>query len=846
MAEPAADPWWCTPLAELAAALGGGTDGLDAREARARLERFGPNRFLTTPRRPLWLRYLARFRNPLVLVLLAASAVNAFTGELAGSLIVAVLVVASVTIDFVQETRADRVAERLRASVAVRARVRRDGRDLDLPVTEIVPGDVVALAAGDLVPADGRLIEARDFFVQQASLTGEPYPIEKHANDLARAALGLEQAVNAVFMGSAVISGSARLLVCRTGERTAIGQIAGGMRDPAPPDAFQIGTRRFGLLIMRLTLLLVLFVLAVTLATGKPWAQALLFAVALAVGLTPELLPMVVSVTLAAGATRMARAGVVVRRLAAIHDLGAMDVLCTDKTGTLTEARIRLERHVDPSGRATDRVLVLAYLNSFFETGLRSPLDEAVLAHGRIDASRWTKVDEVPFDFERRRVSVLLDDGSERLLVVKGAPEDIVRLSADYEESGPKFLRALDAPARARIMAVHDALADEGFRVLGIAWKRVGRDHDHAVVDDETGLTFCGFAGFLDPPKPDAREAIELLAARGVALKVVTGDNERVTQHVCRALGVEVAGVLTGAEIAAMDDDALALRAEQANLFCRVSPAQKGRVIAALKRRGHTVGYLGDGVNDAPPLHTADVGLSVDTAVDVAREAAAMILLRHDLKVLHAGVVEGRRTFANIMKYVMMGTSSNFGNMFSMAAAAAFLPFLPMLPVQILLNNMLYDVSEVPIPTDRVDEAELECPRSWDMRFVRDFMWTVGPVSSAFDFLTFYALLTWFDAGERLFQTGWFIESIATQVLVIFVIRTRGAPWSSRPSGWLAAAALGVVAFAATLPLSPLGAQFGFVAPPWQFYAFVGGMTASYLLVVEAVKRLFYRWHPAV
>ncbi|HSD55028.1 MAG TPA: magnesium-translocating P-type ATPase [Burkholderiales bacterium] len=840
------DAWWCAALAETQSALAAGAGGLSAELARDRLARFGPNRFVDRPARALWLDYLAHFRNPLVLVLLGAAAVGAATGERIGSLIVVALVVASVTIDFVQERRASRVAERLRATVAVRARVTRDGRDLDVPVAEVVPGDVVLLAAGDLVPADARVLEARDFFVQQANLTGEPFPVEKHAAELAHDAREPDAATNAVFMSTSVISGSARVLVCRTGGTTEIGRIAGSLREAAPPNAFEIGTRRFGLLIMRLTVLMVLFVLVVNLATGKPWPTALLFAVALAVGLTPELLPMVVSVTLAAGAVRMARRGVVVRRLPAIHNLGAMDVLCTDKTGTLTEARIRLERHVDPLGRDSDRVLELAYLNSFFETGLRSPLDEAILAHTHIDAGGWIKIDEVPFDFERRRVSVLIDDGRARLLAVKGAAEDVVRLSAPYEESGPGFGRALDDVARGRILALHDRLADEGFRVLGIACKAVDRDHPHAVIDDETGLTFCGFAAFLDPPKTGAGEALRLLAERGVTVKIVTGDNERVTQHVCKALGIDVAGVLTGAEIARLGDDALRVRAVDVNLFCRVSPAQKGRIIAALKRAGHTVGYLGDGVNDAPPLHAADVGLSVDTAVDVARQAAAMIMLRHDLRVLHDGVIEGRRTYANIMKYVMMGTSSNFGNMFSMAAAAAFLPFLPMAPVQILLNNMLYDVSEVPIPTDRVDAAEIARPRAWDMKFVRDFMWTVGPVSSLFDFLTFYLLLAWLDAGEKLFQTGWFVESMATQVLVIFVIRTRGRPWASLPSPWLAATSVAIVAIAAALPLTPLGRHFGFVAPPWQFYALVAALTAVYLVAVEAVKRRFFRRHAPV
>ena len=838
------DAWWLASRGEIEDAAGGSARGLTQGEAEARLRKSGPNRFMDTNRRPAWLQFVARFRNPLVLLLVIASALSAMTGDVTGFLIILSMVLLSVSIDFAQEYRAGRVAERLRQSVALRTRVLRDGAAREIPLADVVIGDVVLLAAGDLVPADALVIDANDCFVQQSLLTGESFPAEKRAG-VVPADAGLESAVNALFMGSSIISGSAIALVVRTGNRTAMGGIAGSLARTPPPTAFEIGTRRFGLLIMRLTLLLVLFVLLLNGVLGKPWPEAFLFAIALAVGLTPELLPMVVSVTLAVGALRMSRRKVVVRRLSAIQNLGSMDVLCTDKTGTLTEARIRLEKHLAPDGTDSARVLELAYLNSRFETGLKSPLDDAILAHGEIDVSRWTKIDEVPFDFERRRVSVLLDDGERRLLVVKGAAEEIVRLCASCEGGRTGSVAAIDEAERMRLLAQHDELADEGFRVLGIACKEVGRDHPHAVVGDESELVFAGFAAFLDPPKTEAAQALRALTASGIAVKIVTGDNERVTQHVCRLLGIEVTGVLTGIEIEALDDAALRVRAERATLFCRVNPAQKGRVIRALKAAGHVVGYLGDGVNDAPPLHLADVGLSVDTAADIAREAADMILLEHDLGVLHEGVLEGRRTYGNIMKYIMMGTSSNFGNMFSMAGASALLPFLPMRPAQILLNNMLYDLSEVPIPTDRVDDSDLARPRPWDMEFIRNFMWVVGPVSSLFDFLTFYVLLAWFHAGERLFQTGWFIESLATQVLVVFIIRTRGNPLASRPSPWLAAASAAIVVTAVVLPLTPVGAWFGFVAPPAGFYAAVAAMVLAYLILVELVKRWFYRRYDA-
>jgi Mg2+-importing ATPase len=814
--------------------------GLSEAEAASRLIRFGPNLLRQTRRRAVALQFLAHFRNPLVLILLAASSLSAVTGDSTGAFIIALIVLMSVTLDFVQEFRAGQAAERLAAQVAVTATALRDGRPVEVPVARLVPGDVIVLSAGNLAPADAWLLEARDFFVNQAQLTGEPYPVEKRADAAAEPEMGSPETDNSVFMGSSVVSGSARALIMHTGPATALGQIAVSLEQQPPPTAFERGTRQFGLLIMRLTLALVLFTLLVNVAFHRPLLESFLFAVALAVGLTPELLPMVVSVTLARGALRMAANKVIVKRPSAIQDMGAMDVLCTDKTGTLTEARIRLERHVDARGRDSRRVLELAYLNSFFESGLKSPLDDAILRHGEIDVTGWEKIDEVPFDFERRRVSVLVERQGSRLLAVKGAPEDILNLCTRYEgEAGAAI--EFDAAARARCLALFEGLGEEGFRVLGIAWHPVPGDHPHAVVTDETELIFAGFAAFLDPPKAGADEALAALTASGVALKIVTGDNERVTRHVCACLGVPVAGVLTGKEIADMNDDALSARVEQVNLFCRVNPAQKNRILLALKARGHVVGYLGDGINDALSLHTADVGISVDGAVDVAKHAAAMILLEHDLKVLHAGILEGRRTFGNVMKYIMMATSSNFGNMFSMAAATLFLPFLPMLPLQILLNNLLYDFSEIPLPLDNVDAEELARPRRWDMVFIRDFMLTIGPISSLFDFLTFYLLIALLNADETLFRTGWFVESIATQVLVIFVIRTRGNPLASHPHPWLTLTSLGVVATAMLLPFTPAAAWFGFTPLPPLFFALLAGLILVYLLLVEVGKRRFYQ-----
>jgi P-type Mg2+ transporter len=833
-------PFWQIHAAALMERLSSSPDGLSSAEAAARLFQFGPNLIHAERKRALVLQFLAKFRNPLVIILLTASALSAFTGDATSFFIIGTIVLISVTLDFVQEYRAGQAAERLRQSVAVRGQVLREGKPLEIPLAEMVPGDVALLSAGNLVPCDGRVLEAKDFFVNQALLTGEPFPVEKAAGELPGEPDVLA-AGNTVLLGTSVISGTAKVLMCRTGQNTELGEIADTLLAKAPATAFEQGTQHFGFLIMRMTVLLVLFVLLVNAFFHRPWLESFLFAVALAVGLTPELLPMVVSVTLSRGALRMAANKVIVKRLASIHNLGSMDVFCTDKTGTLTEARIHLERHIDPLGRESDRVLQLAYFNSFFETGLKSPLDDAILEHQEIDATGWRKIDEVPFDFECRRVSVLLDNGTTRLLVVKGAPEDILRLSVSYEADGEAAPLPLDEAALASVNAQFEGLSKEGFRVLGIASRQVGMDHSHAVVSDETELVFAGFAAFLDPPKESAKGALAGLAADRVAVKIVTGDNELVTQHIFAQLGLPVTGVLTGAEIQQLGDQALSARVEQVNLFCRVTPAQKNRVILALKQRGHVVGYLGDGINDAPSLHSADVSISVDSAVDVAKAAADMILLERDLGVLHAGVLEGRRTFGNIMKYIMMGTSSNFGNMFSMAGASLFLPFLPMLPVQILLNNLLYDISELPIPLDRVDDDYLSRPRHWDMKFIRNFMLIVGPVSSIFDFLTFYIMLAVFHAGEALFHTGWFIESMATQVLVIFIIRTRKNPFKSRPNPWLMACSLTVVAVAVLLPFTPAGVYLGFVAPPPFFFLVLTAMLLAYLLAVEGVKQWFFR-----
>ena len=797
--------------------------GLAGAEARRRLGETGPNEFPLRKTRPWWMEFARRLRNPLVIILLAASALSAATGDITSFVIILIVVLASVTLDFAQERRADRAAEALGRRVQLKASVWRDGKAVRLPVRDIVPGDVVELAAGALVPADAKLLDANHLHVNEALLTGEAFPVEKRPGKN-----GSHDKVD-LFMGTSVISGTATIRVLHTGARTEAGRIAGALGAQRPPSGFERGTRSFGLLIMRLTAFMVLFVVLVNVALQRPLLESFLFAIALAVGLTPELLPMIVTVTLARGALRMGEKHVIVKQLSAIEGLGRMDVLCTDKTGTLTQARLTLEASVDVHGHPSERPLSLAYLNSHFESGIRSPLDEAILRAGG-DASGWTKVSEVPFDFERRRISVVVSQGRDALLVVKGAPEHVMALCNDPDRSiADKTLGEFGA---------------RGLRVLAVASKPVV-GHSGGRVREE-GLTLCGFLAFSDPPKRGIESVLRSLEKRGVALKILTGDDEAVTRHLCERVGLRVEGVLRGTQIARMDDTALGARVEATTLFCRVNPMQKNRIVRILKARGRVPGYLGDGINDAPALREAEVGISVSNAVDVAQEAAALILTRRDLAVVHDGVIEGRRTFVNIRKYLLMGTSSNFGNMFSMAGASLMLPFLPMLPAQILLNNLLYDVSEVPLPLDQADEEEIRAPQRWDVGLVQRFMWTLGPVSSLFDFLTFWVLLAVLHADEKLFHTGWFVESLATQVLVIFVIRTRLNPFRSRPATALVATSLAVVAIAIALPFTPFAPRLGFVAPPPAFFLVLALLTAAYLVLAQLVKAQFYKSRSAL
>ena len=815
--------------------------GLTAAEASERLREFGPNDPAPPRRGALFQELLLLLVNPLVVILLIASILSAALGQRTDAIIIFVIAMSSVAINFFQTYRSGQAIRRLQEHVCLTASVLRDERWQEIRRDEVVPGDIVRLAAGDLVPADGKLEQSRDLFVQQAALTGESMPVEKEAGDESETEEKGPAARDRVFLGTSVVSGTGLLSVTATGSRTSFGLISAKLRERAGETEFERGLRQFGLLIMRVILFLILFILIVRVALHRDAFESFIFAVALAVGLTPEFLPMITSVTLARGAVRMAKEEVIVKHLPAIQNFGSIDVLCSDKTGTLTLGVMRLDAAVDAEGRESDRPLELGYLNSRFETGIRSPLDTAILEHARHESDGYAKCDEIPFDFSRRRLSVVVERTTAtgrqgRLLITKGAPEGILELCEAYECEGGQ--RKLDDQARARTRKVYEDLCAQGLRVLAVACRTV-ETHDGFSPADERSMLLVGYLAFADPPNPDVASALSRLKRDGVDVKILTGDNELVARHICSAVGFEDPLIVLGPDIDRMTEPALSHVAEQAKVFARVTPMQKLRILRALRQRGHVVGFLGDGINDAPALHAADVGISVATAVDVAREAADIILLRPGLKVLHRGIIEGRRASGNVLKYMLMDTSSNFGNMFSMAGASLFLPFLPMLSTQILLNNFLYDSAQIMIPTDNVDAAYLRRPQRWDMRLIRNFMLFIGPISSLYDFLTFYVLLRFFHATEPLFHTGWFVESLATQTLVVFVIRTAGNPLRSRPSLALTVNTLLIVAVGVLFPISPLGAILGFTPLPLPFFLFLIGSTLTYLILVEWAKRTF-------
>jgi Mg2+-importing ATPase len=827
--------------------LGTSMDGLTEAEVESRLERYGRNEVAREKRQTFFTRMLDNVKNPLVILLFVLAAISYLTGDLRATIMIGVMIVLGVVLRYFQEARADDAAKKLQAMVKTTATVVRGGGRKEISLQELVPGDIIHLAAGDLVPADVRVLAAKDLFLNQAALTGESMPVEKTAAPAGSEVQNPLEMASIAFLGSNVESGTATAVVVQTGRETYLGSLASSITGARELTSFDQGINRFTWLMIGFMAIMVPAVFLFNGLSRNNWLEAFLFALAVAVGLTPEMLPMIVTVNLSKGAIAMSRQKVIVKRLNAIQNLGAMDILCTDKTGTITEGRIVLERHMDVSGHENDEILHLAYVNSYYQTGLRNLLDEAVLGHAGLEEQivargQYRKVDEVPFDFKRKRMSVVVDDGTgRRLLICKGAVEEVFGICTHVEVRGEVLPRTAehDVHRQRRV----DGLNGEGFRVIALAYKVLPAEDRAYTVQDETGLTLKGFLAFLDPPKESAPEALRRLAQLNVQVRIVTGDNELVTSTICRQVGLDVRGVLLGPAIEEMSDEQLAEAVGQATVFAKLSPAHKQRIIQALQHRGHVVGFMGDGINDAPALKAADVGISVDTAVDIAKESSDIILLETSLLVLQAGVTEGRRVFGNITKYIKMAASSNFGNMFSVVGGSLFLPFLPMLPIQVLTNNLLYDFSQTTIPTDAVDEEWLLRPRKWELGNLRRFILLIGPISSIFDYATFFIMLYVFNCwnNPELFHTGWFVESLFTQTLIIHVIRTNKVPFVQSRASWpLILTSVLIVLVGAGLTISPLASTLGFVPLPPLYWLLLAGMLVCYVALTQVIKTWFF------
>jgi len=823
--------------------FGSSESGLTEKEAARRLVTDGPNE-IATQREPNWLRrLLGMFWNPLVVLLAVLALTSLATGDRRAAIVMTSMIALGVGLRFTQETRAGAAAAKLRAMVRVTTTVMRDGVSREVPLRDVVRGDLILLSAGDMVPADVRLLSGKDVFINQASLTGESMPVEKSDAPISPDGVPPLDLPNLCFLGTSVQSGTGLAIAAATGSATYFGSMAKSITTAPVPTAFDRGITRFTWLMIWFMAVMVPLVFVINGVTKHDWHEALFFALAVAVGLTPEMLPMIVSVCLSRGAVAMAREHVIVKRLDAIQNFGAMDVLCTDKTGTLTMDEVILEMHCDVTGVESRDVLLAASLVSHFQTGLKNVLDRAILAFGERDGTvsfdGYRKVDEVPFDFSRKLMSVVVarPDGGYRL-IAKGAPEEIFRRCTHFSADGdvvpiePAFLPDLTEE--------YDRLSADGFRVLAVAYRDVP-SRDTYGKEDEVDLTLSGYVAFLDPPKESARPALEALRQAGVAVKILTGDNELVTRKICGHVGLPVDAVVLGRDLDGITDTALADLADRSAVFARLTPAHKQRIIQALQARGHVVGFLGDGINDAAGLHAADVGVSVDTAVDVAKASADIILLEKSLLVLQAGVLEGRKVFANIVKYVRMGASSNFGNMFSVLGASALLPFVPMAPIQVLTNNLMYDFSQVPIPGDNVDEEQIARPRPWDIKEIRRFILFVGPISSLFDYTT-YAIMYFLFAARTpahaaLFQTGWFVESLLSQTLIIHIIRTNRIPFLQSRASWpLIATTTVIMAIGIYLPLSPIAPALGLVALPGGYWPLLAGTLVAYLALTQVVK----------
>ncbi len=830
-------PFWSMGTHDLLNLLSTGEGGLTSDEARKRLEDYGPNTIRKEKKRGSFSLFISQFKNAIVIILLFATAVSFFLQDRTDALIILSIIMVSAVLGFIQERGAANAMEKLTAIVRVRCTLLRNGLLQEVEISEVVPGDITILKAGDMIPADCVILESKDIHADEAMLTGESFPAEKSAGPVP-SGVPLAERKNVLWMGTHIVAGTGKAVVVRTGRNTEFGKISDRLRLKPAETEFERGIRHFGYLLLEITLTMLLMIFAFNVYLNRPVMDSFLFSMALAVGLTPQLLPAIITINLAQGAKIMAEHEVIVKHLPSIENFGSMNVLCSDKTGTITEGKIRIESSLDREGKQSDRVQFHAYLNSVFQTNYTNPIDKALIEAKRYDLTGWKKLDEVPYDFTRKRLSVLVSGGGTNFMVTKGALAQMIDICSGAEDL-PEGTISI-GKAVEKIRALGDDLNDQGFRTIGVAFRDMGT---MSVIskDDEKDMTFLGTIALYDPPKQGIAEVLTRLRALGVSPKIVTGDSGRVARAIYRRMGLPEPVIITGREFAGMSGGAFLSRIPRADIFAEVEPSQKEQVILSLKKAGNVVGYMGDGINDAPALHAADVGISVDTAADVAKETAEIVLLEKDLGVLVQGVAEGRRTFANTLKYVFMATSANFGNMFSMAGASLFLPFLPLLPKQILLTNLLTDLPEMTIATDTVDDVMIERPHRWDIKFIRTFMLVFGGLSSVFDYCTFGVLLFLLHANAALFRSGWFIESVASASLIVLVIRTRRAFFRSRASTKLLLATLSVVAAAVIIPMSPMAHLIGFIPVPASFLFWLFLIVITYVILAEAMKRIFYR-----
>jgi Mg2+-importing ATPase len=829
--------FWSISATDMLKILESMKEGLTGKEAHKRLALYGANQLKPRKHSNALTLLLSQFKSPLILILFFATGLSFFLHDPVDAGIILSIVLISGLLGFWQERGASNAVEKLLSIVQIKAEVLRDGSSIEIPVEEIVPGDIVILNAGDIVPGDGLVLESNDLFVDEAMLTGETFPVDKAAAVLPPET-PLGQRTNALWMGTHVVSGSASALVVRTGKETEFGKVSERLKLRPLETEFEHGIRRFGYFLVEVTLVLVIGIFAINVYLARPILDSFLFSLALAVGLTPQLLPAIISINLSHGAKRMAQKKVIVKRLASIENFGSMNVICSDKTGTLTEGIVHVQSVCGVEGVPNDKVFLHAYLNAFYETGFTNPIDEAIRSYRKIDLSSYQKQDEIPYDFLRKRLSILVSHDAANLMVTKGALQNVLAVCTTVE-TGEGTLVDI-ATERDRIQQHFEEFSKKGFRTLGVAYKNMG-SVSRIGKEDETGMTFSGFLVLFDPPKPNIIEAITSLKNLGVTLKILTGDNHLVAANVSQQMGLSNTKILSGADLRQLSDAALLHRVVDVDVFAEIEPNQKERIIIALKKTGNVVGYMGDGINDASALHAADVGISVDSAVDVAKDAADIVLLEKDLGVLVEGVREGRATFANTLKYVFMATSANFGNMFSMAGVSLILPFLPLLPKQILLTNLMTDFPEMTIATDSVDKEMIDYPRRWDIKAIRKFMITFGIVSSVFDYLTFGVLLLLLHATQVQFRTGWFVESVVSASLIVLVIRSRKPSYKSRPGKYLLLATLSIVAITIILPFTPLAEIFGFSVLPIVFLLYIGIIVLLYIIAAEIVKTVFYK-----